>query len=92
VVAIRIEDGGIGVPADERDLVFEQFHRGRNVRERNVPGSGLGLAISRRLVEAHHGTIAFDPDRTRGAAVEVRLPLVPDQVAAIGIGAERTSE
>jgi signal transduction histidine kinase len=89
-VSIRIEDGGIGVPADERELVFEQFHRGRNARERNVPGSGLGLAISRRLVEAHRGTIAFDPDRTIGSAVEVRLPLVADQAAAIGVGAERT--
>ncbi|MQA76731.1 MAG: hypothetical protein GEU88_20960, partial [Solirubrobacterales bacterium] len=76
--------------ADERELVFEQFHRGRNVRERNVPGSGLGLAISRRLVEAHRGTIAFDPDRTSGSAVEVRLPLVADQAETIRIGAERT--
>jgi len=89
-VSIRIEDGGIGVPADEHELVFEQFHRGRNVRERNVPGSGLGLAISRRLIEAHHGTIAFDPDRTRGSAVEVRLPLVADRAVTIGIEAEGT--
>ncbi|HVM23998.1 MAG TPA: HAMP domain-containing sensor histidine kinase [Candidatus Limnocylindrales bacterium] len=72
---IRIEDDGLGVPSDERDLVFEQFHRARNARERGVRGSGLGLAISRRLVEAHQGTISFDPDRSEGAAVVVRLPL-----------------
>lgn len=71
-VAIRIEDRGLGVPDDERELVFEQFHRGRNVGDR--PGSGLGLAVSRRLVEAHGGSIAFDPDRQVGSAVVVRLP------------------
>ena len=74
-LTIRIEDRGIGIPDDERDLVFEQFHRGRNVRERNLPGSGLGLSISRRVVEAHGGSIAFDRDRTEGSAVVVRLPL-----------------
>lgn len=73
-VVIRVADRGIGIPADERELVFEQFHRGRNVRERALPGSGLGLAISRRLVEAHGGTIAFDPQRSVGVAAIVRLP------------------
>lgn len=73
-VIIRVEDHGIGVPPDERELVFEQFQRGRTARERNVPGSGLGLAISRRIVEAHGGSIAFDPDLEAGAAVVVRLP------------------
>ncbi|HEX7171015.1 MAG TPA: ATP-binding protein [Candidatus Limnocylindria bacterium] len=74
IVAIRIEDGGIGIPEDERELVFEQFHRARNVREGGVPGSGLGLAISRRVVEAHGGTIGFDADRHSGTVIEVRLP------------------
>jgi PAS domain S-box-containing protein len=74
MVAIRVEDGGIGIPEDERELVFEQFHRGRNVREGGVPGSGLGLAISRRLVEAHGGTIGIDADHRSGTAIEVRLP------------------
>jgi two-component system, OmpR family, phosphate regulon sensor histidine kinase PhoR len=75
MVAIRVEDGGIGIPEEDRDLVFEQFHRGRNVRQGSVPGSGLGLAISRRVVEAHGGTIGFDADRRSGSAIEVRLPM-----------------
>jgi PAS domain S-box-containing protein len=74
-LTVRIADRGIGVPDDERELVFEQFHRARNIRDRNLPGSGLGLAISRRLVEAHGGSIAFDPTREEGATVVVRLPL-----------------
>jgi two-component system phosphate regulon sensor histidine kinase PhoR len=75
MVAIRIEDGGIGIPEADRELVFEQFHRGRNVRAGGVPGSGLGLSISRRVVQAHGGTIGFDADRQSGTAVEVRLPI-----------------
>lgn len=89
-VTIRIEDRGIGIPADEHDLVFEQFHRARNVRERNLPGSGLGLSVSRRVVEAHGGSIAFDRDRREGAAVVVRLPIEvaggPRQPARAGFG------
>ena len=74
MVVIRVEDDGIGIPDDERDLVFEQFHRARNARQRGLPGSGLGLAISRRLVEAHGGTIAVESGRDGGTAVEIRLP------------------
>ena len=75
VVEIRISDGGIGIPADERELIFEQFHRARNVRERGMSGSGLGLAISRRIVEAHGGTLGFSPDPDAGATAIVRLPI-----------------
>jgi signal transduction histidine kinase len=73
-VEIRVSDDGIGIPADERELVFEQFHRARNVRERGMSGSGLGLAISRRIVEAHGGTLGFDPDAGSGTTAVLRLP------------------
>ena len=75
VVEIRVSDGGIGIPAEERELIFEQFHRARNVRERAISGSGLGLAISRRIVEAHGGTLGFSPDPGAGATAIVRLPV-----------------
>lgn len=72
---VRVSDGGIGIPADERELVFEQFHRARNVREHGVPGSGLGLAISRRIVEAHGGTLGFDPAAEARTIAVLRLPI-----------------
>jgi len=74
MLEIRISDRGIGIPADERELIFEQFHRARNVMERGIAGSGLGLAISRRIVEAHGGTLGFDPDPAAGTTAIVRLP------------------
>lgn len=74
-IVIGVADDGIGVPADEREMVFEQFHRGRNVRESHLPGYGLGLSISRRLVEAHGGSLAFDPAIVDGTRLLLRLPL-----------------
>ncbi len=74
-VLVAVEDDGVGVPADERDLVFEQFHRGRNVRESTLTGYGLGLSISRRIVEAHGGQLYLEPKRGRGTTVVMRLPV-----------------
>jgi two-component system phosphate regulon sensor histidine kinase PhoR len=76
-IIVRVSDRGMGVPADERNLVFEQFHRGRNVRESARPGYGLGLTISRRIVEAHGGTLAIEPGVRGGTTIVMSLPLAP---------------
>jgi PAS domain S-box-containing protein len=73
-VIVTVEDEGVGVPVEERDLVFEQFHRGRNVRESTLSGYGLGLSISRRIVEAHGGALTLEPGPARGTRVVMRLP------------------
>jgi signal transduction histidine kinase len=52
---IFVESDGPPVAAEERELIFEPFHRGR--RERRTKGAGLGLAICRRIVERHGGSI-----------------------------------
>src|SRR5438445_725117 len=59
---IEVMDSGPGVPAEERESIFNLFFRGRTKsdhgREGGIKGSGLGLAIARELVEAHGGQIA----------------------------------
>jgi two-component system, OmpR family, phosphate regulon sensor histidine kinase PhoR len=75
-VLVRVEDSGIGVPADDRTLILEPFHRGRNVRESRLPGTGLGLAIARRIVEAHGGRLWLD-DREDGEAGTIASFTVP---------------
>src|SRR5581483_7034861 len=52
---VVVTDDGPGVPAEEREAVFEPFHRGRRAGERR--GTGLGLAICRSVVDAHGGRI-----------------------------------
>jgi signal transduction histidine kinase len=75
MVELRVVDAGCGVPASERERVFERFHR---VAGDATPGTGLGLAIVKAIVERHHGSIALsdaDPESSLpGLAVSIRLP------------------
>lgn len=69
-----VEDDGPGVPADQRERIFERFHRSQAARDRDSGGSGLGLAISRSIVAAHGGRIWVEDSRLGGARVVVELP------------------
>ena len=70
--SICVEDHGPGVPAPERELIFDPFARGR-VGARTRAGKGLGLFISRRIVEAHGGTLRLLP-AAHGAVFCIELP------------------
>ncbi len=70
----QICDEGIGIPAADRDHLFESFHRGANVG--NIEGTGLGLAIVKHAVDLHGGTIDVANDTDRGTTFTVTLPLV----------------
>ncbi len=68
-------DDGPGIPAGERERVFERFHRTDSGRGRGTGGAGLGLAIVRAIAEAHRGTVRVrDPHNGRGAEIELVLP------------------
>lgn len=69
---IRVEDCGIGIPSEDRGMLFNRFHRGRN--SHGYPGSGLGLAIARAIVEKHHGEIGIEPAE-KTTRFFIRLPL-----------------
>ena len=74
---IEVMDSGPGVPAEERESIFNLFFRGRTKSESSVKGSGLGLAIARELVEAHGGQIAVVSGADggpHGAHFRVTLP------------------
>ena len=75
-VEARILDQGPGIPAGEREKVFERFHSVRPEAESFGKHSGLGLAIARTIVEAHDGTLelAEPPGRAKGACFVIALP------------------
>ena len=55
-VKVTIKDGGIGIPVNERDLIFEAFVEGSRTQS-FAGGTGLGLSIAKEIVEAHKGRI-----------------------------------
>jgi signal transduction histidine kinase len=75
---LDVVDDGAGVPAEERDRIFERFHRGDSARSRHTAGSGLGLAIARTLAERTGGGLEL-ADTGPGAHFVLRLPGVADQ-------------
>jgi two-component system, OmpR family, sensor kinase len=81
-VRFAVEDDGPGIPADERDRIFDRFHRTDYSRARSNGGSGLGLAIARALVEAHGGKIRACESPEGGARVEFDIPRMEDPPAA----------
>jgi len=70
-VVVRVRDRGPGVPVDEREKIFEKFHRGG---KEGASGAGLGLAICRGVVEAHGGRIWVDEPEGGGAVFSFTLP------------------
>lgn len=73
---IRVEDDGVGIPADMLPKVFDTFTQVGRSLDRSQGGLGLGLALVRRLVEKHGGKAEVEsPGPDRGSTFTVRLPL-----------------
>jgi signal transduction histidine kinase len=70
-VTIVVEDTGIGISAEELPRIFERLYSGSPDSSNN----GLGLYLSRRIIDAHGGTIAVTSELERGTSVSVRLPV-----------------
>jgi signal transduction histidine kinase len=69
-VQVTIQDNGPGIPADQREAVFEWFYR----LAPEASGTGIGLAIAKAIVEAHGGTIAVSEETELGTEMCISLP------------------
>ncbi len=75
LVEVTVADEGIGIPAAERDLIFEPFHRAHPAD--GYDGHGIGLSVCKRIVERHGGRIyARPPLGERGVRIVFSLPAV----------------
>lgn len=72
---ITVSDEGPGIPIEERERVFERFHRVDVDRSTQTGGTGLGLAITRSIVDAHHGSIHAEGVEPHGCRMVLTLPL-----------------
>lgn len=80
-VRFSVADGGPGIPAAERERIFDKFYRGERTRE-TVSGTGLGLAIAKSLIELHGGRIWVE-DAEPGSRFVVAVPLeLPEEAGA----------
>ncbi|QEG39628.1 ATP-binding protein [Roseimaritima ulvae] len=70
-VTITVDDDGIGIPAEDREAVFEPFKR---LTKEKQPGAGLGLAIVRRICQRLNGEVVVATSPLGGARFEIRLP------------------
>ncbi|AKQ70215.1 Sensory box histidine kinase [Myxococcus hansupus] len=71
---LSVRDEGIGVAPEEQERIFEQFERSASVQH-HFKGLGLGLWITKRIVEAHGGTIRLWSEPGKGSTFTVELPL-----------------
>jgi two-component system sensor histidine kinase PrrB len=79
-VELCVDDGGPGVPAGERELVFERFGRGRGAAP---GGSGLGLSIVAQQAALHGGRVDVGDSPCGGARFVVALPLLAEASAPV---------
>ncbi|WP_186510894.1 sensor histidine kinase [Caenimonas sedimenti] len=71
---VSVKDNGIGIRAEDREVVFEEFRQASGNHLAKAEGTGLGLALTRRLVELHGGTITLASEPGQGSTFVFRLP------------------
>jgi signal transduction histidine kinase len=75
---IAVEDRGPGIPAEERERIFDRFSRGSSGRRRGMgDGTGLGLAIAAEHARVLGGRVWVEPNGSRGSRFVVEMPVLP---------------
>ena len=83
-VKISVRDTGVGINAEDKGKIFEEFYQVG--RAKTQEGTGLGLALTRRLVELHNGRLSVESEPGVGSTFSVTLPLrQPDNPAEIAL-------
>jgi signal transduction histidine kinase len=72
---IRIQDHGVGIPADKLPHVMEAFYMGDKARSRKEGGAGIGLSLCKEICRAHHGRIFISSTPGDGTLIRLLFPL-----------------
>ncbi|HZP25891.1 MAG TPA: ATP-binding protein [Dehalococcoidia bacterium] len=81
-IVIAVADSGPGVPAKERERIFDPFYRGDRT------GMGMGLAIAKAITEMHRGRIWIQPNETGGSVFCVSLPMYQEPLEPAELAAQ----
>jgi signal transduction histidine kinase/ligand-binding sensor domain-containing protein/DNA-binding response OmpR family regulator len=92
-VIIKVSDTGIGIPAEEKEKIFERFFQHSAGSSILNQGSGIGLSITREFVRMHNGEIDVESEPGEGTSFIIRLPFTPvaDQVVTDQVPEETIS-
>ncbi len=74
-VQFFVKDTGVGIGADKKDMIFEQYGQDKKTYNKNKDGTGLGLAISKSFVELLGGNIWVDSEIDKGSTFYFTIPL-----------------
>ena len=94
LLAIKVIDTGIGIPASKQEKIFERFFQNDIPGSLVNQGSGIGLSITKEFVKLHNGSIEVDSEPGKGSCFTVVLPVIevpaikeemqlPDEDAAV---------
>ena len=73
-ISMEVSDHGPGIPTEQRERIFETFHRVDDSLTSNKPGCGIGLGIARKLVEDMGGQITCEANKPKGARFRIVFP------------------
>jgi len=73
-IQVNISDTGIGIPPEEKEIIFEEFYRVDNSINEKIKGTGLGLSLVKNIVEVHKGAIWVESKLGAGSTFSFLLP------------------
>ena len=81
---LAVSDTGIGIPKEDLNKIFEEFHRGDSSSTKNYRGTGLGLAIVKQFVNLLGGEVAVESEVGKGSVFTVTLPVDHGDSVSLG--------
>jgi CheY-like chemotaxis protein/anti-sigma regulatory factor (Ser/Thr protein kinase) len=81
VLRLQVSDTGLGIAAEERDVIFEQFRRGREEVSRGQEGLGLGLALCREIATLLGGSLTLQDREDGGSIFTFCIPIERGQAS-----------
>jgi PAS domain S-box-containing protein len=90
VVELQVRDTGVGIPEEQRERVFERFHRIEGIHARTHEGTGIGLALVQELVKLHGGSVRVESALGQGSTFRVTIPSGKEHLPAERIQAAQS--